>query len=76
MLKTDFHWVKDFFGIHEDEVWENGLFILQRKQALIDVAKKQNWTIAESERTFRPRQKHTFLHNELRERGLSSIQNH
>ena len=48
ILKTDFHWVKDFFGIYEDEVWENDLFILQRKQALIDVAKKQNWTIAEA----------------------------
>jgi uncharacterized protein YyaL (SSP411 family) len=48
ILKTDFHWVKILFGIHEDEVWENGLFILQRKQALIDIAEKQSWTIAET----------------------------
>ena len=48
ILKTDFHWVKILFGIYEDEVWENGLFILQRKQAIIDIAEKQSWTIAET----------------------------
>ena len=44
ILKDDFNWFQEYYSIEENEIWENDLYILQKKYTHFDYAQKQNWS--------------------------------
>lgn len=48
LLNNDFSWFKDLYGIRAAEVWENELFILQKKDTFLNFGKTQGWSESET----------------------------
>lgn len=46
ILKENFNWFQELYGIDEHEIWEHELYILQKKYTHFDFAQKQNWSEA------------------------------
>ena len=46
ILKENFNWFQELYGIDEYEIWEHELYILQKKYTHFDFAQKQNWSEA------------------------------
>ncbi|MEJ6506482.1 MAG: thioredoxin domain-containing protein [Crocinitomicaceae bacterium] len=46
ILKENFNWFQELYSIDEHEIWEQELYILQKKYTHFDFAQKQNWSEA------------------------------
>jgi len=67
ILGPDFNWFKDFYYIRNDESWEDGLFILQRKQELKQFAANNKWSIKQANENVNRVKRILAFHREKRE---------
>jgi|SaaInlStandDraft_1057018.scaffolds.fasta_scaffold01524_6 uncharacterized protein YyaL (SSP411 family) len=70
ILGPDFNWFKDFYYIRNDESWEDGLFILQRKQELKQLAANNKWSINQAKENVNRVKRTLAFHREKREEPI------